>query len=55
MNYLTFPSRVWEPGEVVNGKQLWYSRSPTRDDWKRRRDLEMSFLRRILEKADAET
>lgn len=43
-----YPARVWEMGGVdKDGKQLWYSREPTAEDHKRRREFEAARQKRM--------
>lgn len=48
---MNWPNRVWEMGDTLNGKQLWWSREPTKEDHARRREYEEEVTRRILERA----
>jgi hypothetical protein len=40
----SWPTKVWEPGEITeDGTQLWYSRSPIKEDFERRRAYEVAY------------
>jgi len=46
-----WPNKVWEPGIIdEDGKQLWYSRLATREDFKRRREYEAEYEERERER-----
>ena len=46
-----WPNRVWEMGDVSpEGKQLWYSRAPTREDVERRKAVERAWQKRRQER-----
>ena len=44
---MNYPNRVWEMGDTSpDGRQLFYSREPTKDDHDRRRELEREYEER---------
>lgn len=48
---MNWPNRVWEMGSVTeDGRQLYWSREPTLDDHRRRREYEAEYNKRLLEK-----
>jgi len=44
-----WPNRVWEMGDISpEGKQLWSSREPTKEDKERRRKFEFDYQMREI-------
>lgn len=53
---MSYPNRVWEMGGVTAaGRQLWWSREPTSDDHKRRRELKRQYEERQEAKRGSKT
>ena len=41
-----WPNKVWEMGDTLKGKQLWYSRILTKEDKLRRLEYERKYEER---------
>lgn len=46
MNPFGWPNKVWQPGTIHSGKQLWYSTIVTKADRERRQEYEDRYYRR---------